>query len=72
MKTAILILSITLLSCNENKNQIISKNYTLLDKKLPPCICEYWYNNGIGNSVSFQDSCNKYNVFDTLKSNQNK
>ena len=72
MKTAILILSITLLSCNENKNQIISKNYTPIDKKLPPCICEYWYSDGVGNSVAFQDSCNKYNVFDTLKSNQNK
>ena len=71
MKNLLLILLITLISCNENKNQIISKNYAPLDKKIPPCICEYWYSDGL-NSVPFQDSCNKYNVFDTLKFNQNK
>ena len=42
-----------------------------MEKKIPPCICEYWYNDGV-NPIPFQDSCNKYNLFDTLKSNQNK
>ena len=71
MKLLILFLLIIFTSCNENKNQIISKNYATLEKKIPPCICEYWYNDGV-NPIPFQDSCNKYNLFDTLKSNQNK
>ena len=53
-------------SCNQNKNQILSKYYAPSGKKIPPCICEYWYHNGI-DMVPFQDSCNKYNLFDTLK-----
>ena len=71
MKLLIAMILLVLTSCSENKNQIISKNYVPLDKKIPPCICEYWYSNGL-NSVPFQDSCNKYNLFDTLKNNQNK
>ena len=71
MKKLIALFLFALFGCNENKNQIVSKNYNPIDKKLPPCICEYWYNDGI-NSIPFQDSCNKYNLFDTLKPNQNK
>jgi|LakMenEpi03Aug12_release.lakeMendotaPanAssembly.Ray.scaffolds.fasta_scaffold3562583_2 hypothetical protein len=71
MKQLIVLILLIITSCSENKNQIISKNYAPLDKKIPPCICEYWYSDGL-NSVPFQDSCNKYNVFDTLKFNQNK
>ena len=71
MKQLIVLIILIITSCNENKNQIISKNYALIDKNIPPCICEYWYSDGL-NSIPFQDSCNKYNVFDTLKYNQNK
>ena len=67
MKKLIIILLVLInIGCNKNKNQIISKCYTPIDKKLPPCICEYWYSDGL-HAVPFQDSCNKYNVFDTLK-----
>jgi hypothetical protein len=71
MKKLIALFLFALFGCNENKNQIVSKNYNPIDKKLSPCICEYWYNDGV-NPIPFQDSCNKYNLFDTLKSNQNK
>ena len=66
MKKLIILFLLTTLGCSNNKNQIISKCYAPIDKKLPPCICEYWYSDGV-QSVPFQDSCNKYNVFDTLK-----
>jgi hypothetical protein len=71
MNKLIILFLLTTIGCSKNKNQIISKCYAPIDKKLPQCICEYWYSDGM-QSVPFQDSCNKYNVFDTLKFNQNK
>lgn len=71
MKTIILLLLIALCGCDENINpngrQITSKAYLLEpNKKLLPCICmyEYWI---YGNRFMFEDSCNKYNIGDTIK-----
>ena len=49
--------------CGRNDNVITGKFYNQLSVDMPPCICLYYYNSG----WTFQDSCNKYNVLDTIK-----
>jgi hypothetical protein len=44
---------------------IISKSYT--QNKLPKGICTYKYKGGGYLECVFEDSCNKYNVGDTIK-----
>jgi hypothetical protein len=70
-KILTMLLITTLLSCGLDKghdnNVITSKRYSDgWGTKLPPCICEFYYNT----NESFQDSCNKYNLFDSLKINK--
>ena len=64
-------------SCGPYKPKyvIISKNYAPIDKPIPKGVCEFWYDDisiSYNSAIPFQDSCNKYNVFDTLISKQNK
>lgn len=69
MKKLLSILLIaTLLSCQNNTKPVIrEKSYTSAVNKLPNCICMYGYSGGGSLEwTTFQDSCNKYNVFDTL------
>lgn len=71
MKKLILILSVFIFSCQDNtENKITAKYYTAWDgKPMPKCICRYYYNENtfLNHSVEFQDSCNKYQIFDKLK-----
>ena len=65
LATLILVFS----SCNYEVHPkgkvIIEKQYTLETfNNLPPCIC--WYKYKDVNSYTFQDSCNKYNIGDTI------
>lgn len=66
MKAKILISLLILLSVgceNENNKKVIySKDY----KTDENCVCNYHYDNGY-HSIWFQDSCNKYNIGDTIK-----
>ena len=66
---AILIIT-TLFGCVDNSKPVIrQKSYTSSINKLPNCICQYYYSGGVSYDwVPFQDSCNKYNLFDTLTS----
>ena len=69
MKKIITILAITsLFSCENNSKPVIKdKVYVRSDYKLPSCICMYSYSGGGSYDwVTFQDSCDKYNLFDTL------
>ena len=51
--------------CNRNPDyHIYWKSYnTYMGDNLPPCICRFGY----GLQYEFQDSCNKYNIGDTIK-----
>lgn len=59
-----LILLIAFSGCEHgNDNVVTGKFYNQIGSTLPPCICLYYYNSG----NTFHDSCNKYNVLDTIK-----
>ncbi len=59
----LIILICLLASCHSEPKTIYTKDYLPKDK---PCICNYAYDNGFG-TIWFQDSCNKYNIGDTIK-----
>lgn len=66
MKKILLILTLFLLSCNEQKSRIVTyKSFTTssFGNDLPKCICQYYYNGG----NPFQDSCSKYSILDTIR-----
>lgn len=63
-KTITKLLIICLLaSCSRGEKEIRFKGYKNENK---PCICDYTYANYWG-TIWFQDSCNKYNIGDTIK-----
>jgi hypothetical protein len=72
MKYLILTL-IVISSCQSyEKDVIIQKSFLGRDGwgkvQLPECICEYGYiPKGLSNPIFTQDSCNKYNIGDTIK-----
>ena len=57
-----LIIIILLVSSCTNERVINQKDY----KTEKQCICNYHYV-WVGSSIWFQDSCNKYNIGDTIK-----
>jgi hypothetical protein len=63
MSNKLIIALICLLaSCQSDTKQIKVKTYAT-DK---PCICNFYYTSKFG-SIFFQDSCDKYNIGDTIK-----
>jgi len=66
MKKLLSILLIAcVVGCTQPKNDytITAKSYrTFWDNPMQPCICRFFYN-----KQEFHDSCNKYNVGDTIK-----
>jgi hypothetical protein len=71
MKKLLIIIALVLGGCDKyaspKGSSIISKAYSLeRRKKLMPCICMYEYQNN-GRLLMFEDSCNKYNIGDTIK-----
>lgn len=72
MKTAlIMVLIAALFSCEPIKPTplvIRSKSYVGdFGAQLPNCICQYKYSGDSFDWISFQDSCSRYYVLDTLK-----
>jgi len=76
-----LIVLMLLSSCSANikyeRNAIITgKFYKIAGIELPSCICEFEYVEENNWHRTFQDSCNKFNLLDTItrikKINQNK
>lgn len=71
MKPTLIILIFLFIGCESitKQNRIIEKSYLRRygsDDQLPKCTCFYSYYTG-GNMYYFQDSCNKYNVGDSIK-----
>jgi hypothetical protein len=64
MKNKLIILICLLASCQSDTKIIYTKDYLPKDK---PCICNYAYDKGFIGTIWFQDSCNKYNIGDTIK-----
>lgn len=64
-KLSLILLIAAVVGCKGKPDyQIYWKSYyTFMNNKLPPCICRFGY----GLNGEFQDSCNKYNVGDTIK-----
>jgi len=58
-----LIIICLLASCNRDEKIIYTKDYGTDN----PCICNYAYDKGFIGTIWFQDSCNKYNIGDTIK-----
>lgn len=62
MKLILILAILTLTSCHDNRWIVISKKMTST-----PRICGYDYDIGLATRIYFQDSCNKYNVGDTIR-----
>lgn len=74
MKTAIILLFILFTACGyEIKPIIVFKSYrTFSGKKMPECICRYGYmTKSVGSMIEFEDSCNKYEIRDTIRPHRN-
>lgn len=72
MKKTLITLSIAaLFSCEPSKPTplvIRSKSYVGdFGYKLPNCICQYQYSGDSFDWMSFQDSCSRYRILDTIK-----
>ena len=67
-KILAIIVITTLFGCFDDSKPVIrQKIYNSSINNLPSCICVYTYSGGGAYEwTSFQDSCNKYNLFDTL------
>ena len=67
-KILAIIVITTLFGCADHSKPVIKyKSYTSAINNFPSCICVYSYSGGGSTDwVTFQDSCNKYNLFDTL------
>jgi|GEM_PF-3557838 len=68
----LLIITITLFSCQTSTTTptppyvIRAKFYNRDMGTLPQCICQYQYSGESFDWISFQDSCSKYNLLDTI------
>ncbi len=64
----IVLLAITFLSCSKKHRPVITSkwNKSFAGRELSPGICVFYYRDGTAGATEFIDSCNKYNVGDTI------
>lgn len=64
MKYLLIILMTITVGCSEDPTgrRIVTNKYFHYYDTMPPCICKFYWDGG----RSFQDSCDKYNVGDTI------